>query len=85
MARVSVPVSDDTKQAVTEHPGDLGLDPALSEGQRYAALVEAGMAAKRAQVRRLRRDLSYAEHGADPQYAEVVAASTAAAFEPGGF
>lgn len=85
MTRVSVPVSEDTKLEVTERPDELGLDPNSSASERWAELLEAGVAALRAQVRQLRREEAYAEHNASSEYQQALEVSGRAAFEAGGF
>lgn len=82
--RVSVPLDDKLKQQVAERPGELELDPALSEAQRYAVLMEEGAQARRQRVRHRRRIAAYEEHAAGSEYQEHVESAHAAAFEPGG-
>jgi hypothetical protein len=85
MTRVSVPVADELKEQVVQHPDDLGLDPEMSESQRFAVLLEAGSRALRVEVRNVRRAEAYAEHDMSVDYQEHLEMSHAAAFEAGGF
>ena len=72
-------------EAVQQLQRALLLDPDSSEAQRFGELVEAGAAARRAQVRHDRRVAAYVEHNADPEYEQALKVSTDAAFERGGF
>jgi hypothetical protein len=85
MTRVSVPVSDDLRSEVNDRPDELELDPALSEGQRFAELIREGLRARRAVVRHKRRAVAYAEHATDPDYLSARDTAHEAAFEEGGF
>jgi hypothetical protein len=85
MTRVSVPVPEEIKKQVDHSPAELGLDPSASEAQRYAALVDAGAKAMRAQVRNERRRLSYAEHNESQGYLDALEVSNDLAFDEGGF
>jgi Arc/MetJ-type ribon-helix-helix transcriptional regulator len=85
MTRVSVPVPEEIKKQVDQCPSELGLDPSASEAQRYAALMDAGARAMRAQVRNERRRLSYDEHNSSQGYVDALDVSEDLAFGEGGF
>jgi hypothetical protein len=85
MTRVSVPISDDIRSAVTDRPDELEFDPGMSEAQRYALLVREGLRARRTAVRHKRRAEAYAEHAVDAEYVQSLALARESAFEEGGF
>ncbi len=83
MPRVSVPVRDELKSEIADHPDHFGLDDALSEGQRLVALVEEGAAARRAAIRDAQRTEVYASFAAHPAHEESTRELADAAFEHG--
>lgn len=85
MTRISVPVPEDIRSEVNDRPDDLELDPRLSEGQRFAELVQEGLRARKALVRHKRREIAYREHRADPEYQDARALAHESALDEGGF
>jgi hypothetical protein len=83
MTRVSVPLEERLKQEIVEHPDEFGFDSALSEAQRYAALIKEGARSRRAALRDERRVKVYAEFAADRDHEESARALSNLAFESG--
>jgi len=81
MTRVSVPLRDELKREIADHPDGLGLDASLSEAQRVAQLVEEGAAARRAAQRDALRAEVYAVFAADPAHEESIRELADAAFK----
>lgn len=83
MTRVSVPVPEELKAGIEEHPDEFDLDPSLSQAVRYATLLEEGARARRVRRRERERQAAYAVYASDPAHREVVEDMFAAALQDG--
>jgi Arc/MetJ-type ribon-helix-helix transcriptional regulator len=83
VTRVSVPVRDELKAGIEEHPDEFDLDPSLSEARRYALLLEEGARARRMRRRERARQEAYAAYAADPSHRESVEELFTAALDDG--